>query len=99
MWLVEPITDVFFPAGGEDCEAVKLMQLRGAAVQEILGGAPPLCPARRPGRGNGFQSVLPLQMVKREAAAQRRKVKTGRKNSFSPAKRQAVWFETLCVSN
>ena len=64
MWLVEPITDVLFPAGGEDCEAVKLMQLRGAAVQEILGGAPPLCPARRPGRGNGFQSVLPLQRAK-----------------------------------
>ena len=70
MWLVEPITDVFFPAGGEDCEAVKLMQLRGAAVQEILGGAPPLCPARRPGRGNGFQSVLPLQRAKAQASGQ-----------------------------
>ena len=43
---------------------MKFMQLRGAAVQEILGGAPPLRPDRRSGRGNGFQSVLPLQRAK-----------------------------------
>ena len=43
---------------------MKFMQLRGAAVQEILGGAPPLGPDHRSGRGNGFQSVLPLQRAK-----------------------------------
>ena len=43
---------------------MKFMQLRGAAVQEILGGAPPLRPDRRSGRGNGFQSVLPSQRAK-----------------------------------
>ena len=45
------------------------------------------------------KSILPLKKAKCEAAAQRRPAKTKRKNRVFSAKRQAVWFETLRVSN
>lgn len=40
-----------------------------------------------------------MKKEKREAAAQRRPARIERKNGVFSAKRQAVWFETQCVSN
>ena len=44
-------------------------------------------------------SVFALKKEKREAAAPRRPAQSERKNRVFSAKRQAVWFETRCVSN